>query len=91
MPLFYCLHTLVAKMWGSQGPTVVCCVMLCAQEEEEAEEEDAHREDQAVGASLRDSIASLKWMRGGGRAGGTGAAGNPFKQQRLQQVASITK
>lgn len=64
-------------------------VRVCWQEEEEAEEEEEARTD---GKSLRDSIASLKWLRereGGGWPGGSGA--DPIKQQKLQQVASIKK
>ena len=65
------------------------CAVLCCQEEEEAEDDDdAH----TAARSLRDSIASMKWLRereGTGWSGGTAA--DPIKQQQLQQVASIKR
>jgi hypothetical protein len=59
------------------------------QEEEEAEEEEEASKD---AQSLRDSIASIKWLRereGGGWPGRSSA--DPIRQQKLQQMARIKK
>lgn len=53
------------------------------QEAEEAEEDEGQEREQA----LRDSIASLRWMRGQGGS----AAGDPLKKQHLQQLAGIKR
>lgn len=59
------------------------------QEEEEAEEEEEASKD---AQALRDSIASIKWLRereGGDWPGSSSA--DPIRQQKLQQMASIKK
>lgn len=64
-------------------------LVVCLQEEEEAEEEEEADKD---GRSLRDSIASIKWLREReGTAWGGSSAADPIKQQKLQQAASIKR
>lgn len=61
-------------------------LVLCVQEEEDEaqEEEDASK--------LRDSIASMKWLqKHEGAAWAGSGAGDPIKQHKLQQAASIKK
>jgi hypothetical protein len=65
------------------------CLQLCLHQEEEAEEEEEASKD---AQALRDSIASIKWLReceGGGWP--SSSAADPIRQQRLQQMASIKK
>jgi hypothetical protein len=67
-------------------PAAACA---CPQEEEEAEEDEEARTDDKA---LRDSIASLKWLRDReGGAWGSSSTADPIKEQKRQQVASIKK
>lgn len=63
-----------------------------AQEEQEAAEEEEEQHTGADGKSLRDSIASFKWLRDReGLGWGSSGAADPIKQQQVQQVAAIKK
>lgn len=67
------------------GYNIELPLVLCVQEEDEAqEEEDASK--------LRDSIASMTWLqKHEGAAWAGSGAGDPIKQHKLQQAASIKK